>query len=702
MEKYFSKKLIFLLTIVASFVIICISSIQFYLEFREYNIQSEREIKRRVERIASSVLPSVWELYQSSVERKFSDDFSSKVLDSEINSEGVDAIVIRGQFGHFYMGRYKDFLDDGSLSVKPFKNLVDYQNRFKENIYSFPIKNGSMTIGSVEVVRNDYTFKKEFRHKILINIVETVVITILFFLLTFYGISKSLLKPLQEISLSTKTINILNEGVFFLHDDFTIKDTNKAALEMLRTTKEKILGANGLSLFDMDNMSILKSMDSHDFVETEAYIDINNEKYYFQIYIVKIFDENNIFLNYALKFQDVTDFKNIMESLQAAKIEAEDANTRKSSFLANMSHEIRTPLNSICGVSSYIIDNIDMESNELVENLKSINFSSTHLLSVVNSIIDFSKIENAKIVLEKHDFSISEKMQELLSTFKIEADKKGVLLIFEDSLNGKIFKSDSYRLTQIVINLLSNSLKFTSKGYVKLSLSSLNNGTSYEDILVQVSDSGIGVPKQAQSTLFDAYIQADDSTTRNYGGTGLGLSISKELARLFKGEISFSENPDGGSIFKFKFPAEVSKELSPTAVVNSNSGPNLEGLNVLIVDDEKLNRRLLQLYFKKEKDVEIEVAFNGQEALDRFKDLRPDIVLLDLHMPVMDGHEALKQMREYEKRMGLKRSIIFMISANTLPESSKMLKESGADTYLLKPISSKDLKRELSKFINRV
>ncbi|GEM_PF-5648124 len=700
MEKYFSKKLIFLLTIIASAVIVLISSVQFYYEYEEYNTQSENEIKSRVERIASAVVPSVWELYQKSVERKFSDDFSSKVLDSEIRNEGIDAIVIRGQFGHFYMGRYKSGNEENGIEVRSFKDLNDYQKKFKNNIYSFPIKNGTMTIGAVEVVRDDRIFKSEFSRKILINVVETIIITISFFLITFYGVSRSLLKPLQEISLATKTINILNEGILFLNEDFSIKECNLPVLNMLNKPKKEILGRNGVELFGIDLLSFMKDIELKEFVETESKIIIDQVEKYFQIYIVKIFDDQNQFLNYALKFQDVSDIKRMVHSLEEAKLIAENANSRKSTFLANMSHEIRTPLNSICGLSEYISDNKDIDENELLESLKSINVSSTHLLSVINNIIDFSKIEDSKVIIENHLFSLDEKVSEVINTFKHQANDKDLNLSFVNNLSNKLFIGDSYRVIQVLNNLLSNAFKFTSTGEIKVQLSSTECKDGIEHVLIEVIDNGIGVTKESQKNLFVPYLQADESTTRKFGGTGLGLSISKEIALLLKGDLKYRDNPEGGSIFSFEVPLMISTNSNDTKIEEKEDLlPVFNNLKVLIVDDEKLNRNLLRLYFKKDKNVETQMAINGEEGFEVFKSIRPDVVLLDLHMPVMDGHECLKRMRQFEKDNNLSPATIIVISANTLSESSVTLMENGADSYLIKPISVKKLKNELSKLI---
>lgn len=331
--------------------------------------------------------------------------------------------------------------------------------------------------------------------------------------------------------------------------------------------------------------------------------------------------------------------------------------------------------------------------------MKSINTSSEHLLSVINNIIDFSKIEDSKVVLERHEFILGEKVEDLLNTFSILVKTKKINLVLENKLKGKRYFGDSYRLSQIVNNLISNAIKFTANGKVEIKLSSKVIKNNQEEILIEVIDNGIGVPKDAQSKLFDAYIQGDQSTTRQFGGTGLGLSISKELASLFNGELGFKENATKGSTFFFKFPLEVARGSVSKVEVNKEVIPLLEDLKVLIVDDEKINRSLLNLYFKKDRNIEIQMAVNGLEAFEKFKSLSPDIVLLDLHMPVMDGEESLKKMRQYEKENNLKPAIIFMVSANTLSESANSLKEIGADSYLLKPISSRKLKSELLKYI---
>jgi len=383
------------------------------------------------------------------------------------------------------------------------------------------------------------------------------------------------------------------------------------------------------------------------------------------------------------------------QELESQKQKAEDATKSKSEFLANMSHEIRTPMNGIIGMTHLALHaNPDKKQKNY---LLKIDNSATLLLSIINDILDFSKIEAGKLIIEDIYFNMKDVIENLRNIVEFKAQEKG--LEFNIFYENNIFYGDSLRLGQILINLISNAVKFTKKGKIDISISLHENNI----VRFIVSDTGIGLSNEQQSKLFQSFSQADGSTTRKYGGTGLGLSISKQLVELMNGKIWVNSELDHGSDFIFEIPLPKG-DISKIKVKSKNKSKNklkniatLKGSNILLVDDNQTNQEIILGVLEK-SGIKIDLANNGQEAVDKYN-LNPskyELILMDIQMPIMDGFEATKILRQSNKDIP-----IIALTANAMKEDVKKTKEVGMNRHLNKPIDVMELYETLLEFISK-
>ena len=369
--------------------------------------------------------------------------------------------------------------------------------------------------------------------------------------------------------------------------------------------------------------------------------------------------------------------------------ELKQAEKAKSIFLANMSHEIRTPLNAIIGFVELLKSkNLDEESKKYVE---VISKSSKMLLNILNDILDLSKIEAGKLTIEKVVFNLKEEILVVLDLLRLKAIEKHINLK-EEFLNlPKFIKSDPTRLKQVIINLLSNAIKFTPEN------KNIYARFEYKDnkLFVSIRDEGIGMTPEQAEKIFEPFKQADDSTTRKYGGTGLGVTISKKIVELLGGELKLKTEPNKGSEFYFEIPVEVVENYEKKDIEIKD----IFDAKVLMVEDNKANQMFLGVVLKK-LNLTYDIAENGEEAIEKYKNNHYDIILMDENMPVMNGIEAVKHIREYEKTHNLIHTPIISVTANALEGDKERFLKAGFDGYVAKPIDINKLKEILSKFLD--
>jgi len=385
---------------------------------------------------------------------------------------------------------------------------------------------------------------------------------------------------------------------------------------------------------------------------------------------------------------DITDLKRQAEALERAKQEAETANRAKSEFLANMSHEIRTPLNGVVGVADVLAGTaLDPRQAEMVEIIRSSGETLERLLS---DILDLARIESGRIEIQQDAFHLGDAVRAVAALSDLRAREKNVPLVVEIAPEAETrIAGDMVRIKQILTNLVSNAVKFTDHGEVRLSVDQVEDGDA-PLWRFTVRDTGVGFDPTNKDRIFGRFQQADGSITRRFGGTGLGLAISRQLAELMDGELDCDSTPGEGSVFTFeaRLPVLAAEDAAEEPVhAAAADADDDRPLRVLLADDHPTNRKVVELILA-QAGVDLTSVENGQEAVDAFQAARFDVVLMDMQMPVMDGLTATRMVRTLEAEQGLGRTPLFMLTANALPEHVEACRAAGADRHLTKPISA--------------
>ena len=384
--------------------------------------------------------------------------------------------------------------------------------------------------------------------------------------------------------------------------------------------------------------------------------------------------------------------RRLNSQLEAARLKAEEASRAKSEFLANMSHEIRTPLNALNGFITLLRDEEDPQTRK--QYLDIISNASDALLNIISDTLDFSKIESGKLDIEPEEFTVDKLLNSTFSLFEARAKEK--MIRFTLTIDPAIpccLISDSFRLRQIVSNILSNAIKFTPENGEISVTADYDEGT----LRIRISDTGIGITEEQQARIFDAFAQANGATDRQYGGTGLGLAISVRLAQMLGGGITVDSTPNEGSIFTVTINAPACDIPTEVPAQQKALPERLQG-HILLVEDIETNRLFARMMLEN-VGLTCDIAADGAQALEEFTRKPYDLILMDEHMPNMNGIEATRRILQLEEQQKLPHTPIVALTANAVAGDRKRFLDAGMDEYISKPINPDELIRVIATLL---
>jgi signal transduction histidine kinase len=529
-----------------------------------------------------------------------------------------------------------------------------------------------------------------------LNIIITFLLTIIFFVFALGLLRRKEKKIRVEKKFKETIFNTSPDAVIIIDmAKHAVIDCNKRAIEMFSldwNEKTKHAENDPLRLKDIlyDNISLLQNKNAgEDFWQGDLLLSHPDGKKFYTLTSAVVFThEENKYCK--INFLDITQQKQDALEILKAKETAERALKVKSRFLSNMSHELRTPLNGIIGSANLIIQqNETLSKNEYFNIIK---ISSEHMLNLVNQVLDYSKLETEKLELVNAPFNLHDTIKKLITSFSWEADSKKLKLIYEiDNAIPQIINGDKLRITQVLINIVSNAVKFSESGIIKLTAKKIKEDNATVSIYFEVSDNGIGISAEKRDAIFESFTQADTETTRKYGGTGLGLSISKKLVDKMGGSLAVKNNEPFGSIFYFTI--SFAKSAFLTHNHNETVIKNLTGKNILLVEDNIINMMVAKRMLTKWGAAVTEAA-NGKKGLQLFNQKPFDILLIDLEMPEMDGTQMIKEIRKTNNQIP---AIAFTAAAyeNIFTD----LLQKGFSAFVPKPFVPKNLNAAIADLL---
>jgi PAS domain S-box-containing protein len=476
--------------------------------------------------------------------------------------------------------------------------------------------------------------------------------------------------------------------------DFEYIQVNKAYEQYFGHSKEELLGRRFTDIYP----ALKYNLDSNHFFNVgltgkseyrEEFFSAANSRWYS---VATYSPEKYCF---ATIFTDIHDRKNAELEIIKAKEEAETANRAKSEFLANMSHEIRTPLNGMLGMIDLTM--MTELNRDQRENLSTAKTCADSLLNIINDILDFSKLEAGKLSIQHIDFDIKQLIDETLKLHAIKASDKGLELDYQlSSIIPQYLKGDPNRLNQILNNLISNAIKFTDYGEVHVAVKKKSAEEGFIELVFIVTDTGVGIGEDEKTKLFKSFSQLDSTITKKHGGTGLGLVISKQLVEMMGGRIWIESEKGRGSKFYFTVKFEIGEGdqlISKRSYAKSSK--SIAPLRILLAEDDEINQKVFMRILKEQGHI-VEIANNGQEAVDMYLVSIYDVILMDIQMPVLDGIDTTKMIRDIEKDIDYHTPIIAM-TAFALQGDRERFISMGMDDYIPKPVKLEELFSKLEK-----
>jgi len=511
----------------------------------------------------------------------------------------------------------------------------------------------------------------------------------------------------EEIRLKNEVLENLSLVIKNSADIICAVDAQSFRIQTINPAVEKILGFKPSEL--VGKSIIDRAVDTQKAAFKNKLGEIIKDNLSFAIFEFQFetFDKRVIWAECRASYQNKTIFINIsdispqksyLEQLLKSKDAAEYGKKVKEAFLANMSHELRTPVNGIIGLTKLLLQT--PLNDQQVNMLNLMETSSASLLGVINDVLDISKIEAGKFSIVRSTNNLHELVESVYKLLKFKADEKQIDLVLDvDPQVPQYLIFDSLRLNQILMNLLSNAIKFTDKGFVKLKISLLKKLNDKVQLKFTVEDTGVGIASNNLSRIFEQFEQAEDDTASNYGGTGLGLTIVKKLVELKDGELTFSSQVGKGSVFNFTnwYTVATKPQQKTVDKTEDKKLSPFENIRILVAEDNLVNQFILK---KMLSDWNLEVAFvdNGRKAIDKLKEQHFDLILMDTHMPELNGYQAAKQIRlDFEEP---KRSIpIISLSAASFDHEQQEAIAAGMNDVLAKPFQPQDLHQKIKQLL---
>lgn len=514
--------------------------------------------------------------------------------------------------------------------------------------------------------------------------------------------NKSLKKRLQINESLFRLVSENSRDLIALHEpDGTYKFVSQSSKELVGFEPSEMIGKDPYSFIHADDIVRLRkgahesTLQGESIEKVEYRMKRKDGSYiWLESYTKPILNELKEVGSFQTSSRDISERREEREQLKTAKIRAEEASDAKANFLSMMSHEIRTPLNGIIG-TTHLLLNKEPNSNQLAH-LNILRQSGDNLHAIVNDILDFNKIEEGKVVIEKVGFNLYEVANLIYKNYQIPASEKRIELTFDfDDALSQSYIGDSVRISQVLHNLVSNAIKFTDDGGVTLSLQRSNKHDNFDEILFVVKDTGIGIPEEKRTEIFNRFVQAEKSTTRRYGGSGLGLSITKNLVELMESTIYLDGNERKGTKFYFSLALQRA-ETKVRLRKSTQQGQKVEGLQatILIVEDNKFNMAIARDFLKSWK-CKVQEATNGKEALAILESKEVDLVLLDLQMPVMDGFETIQEIRKRKDRY-FKELPVIALTAAAMGDTKEKVFQMGMNDFISKPFLPVEFYNKLS------
>ncbi len=539
-------------------------------------------------------------------------------------------------------------------------------------------------------IRPQTISRNNLASSILISFLMSFSIFMFWVLLNYLKVTLTRIK--HSLSTQNAILDNLGDSLIITDDQVMITQLSKSTNAMFGYFQDELLG-NNIKLLIPEIMSHIESIEQPIQGELQHQKLIANRKNGVRFDIKCVLSKTKVDnkITFIFLISDITETITFQNQLKTAIEAADLANKAKSDFLANMSHEIRNPMNGVMGALQILSrEKIPSSSAELVETAM---LSSSSLLTILNDILDFSKVESGKLTLEKLPFSLTEVVNNIIAEVSTSLDATNNKLEFNIKSNYlEGWKGDPVRVKQIILNLVSNSIKFTNNDTVTIKLSS----TMDKGIKIEVLDNGIGMSKEQVDNLFTRFEQADKSTTRKFGGTGLGMSITKSLVDLMDGNIHVESELKKGTLFTVVLPLthynikqldEVKNKALPV--------PELNGVNILLAEDNEINQKVFEKMMG-QTGANIHIAKCGKQAVEMSERINPDIIFMDIQMPEMDGNEACERIKSKQPFIP-----IIALTANVMVEDVKRYAIVGFDAHIGKPIDINELYRACVPWVEK-